>query len=164
MHQYFTIWYTRAVQLVALLIQALRENKLQHLKLRYKYKALLINQIYILHYITLHHTIIITIHESTAVGQSAACAPVTQRARVRSPVGTSFMGEVFTGFFLTCKTNVGSFRPPRSPNIIWPSLSSIIIHYGRQWPEMLTRPNTTNIYIYIYIYIYIACGRVWWKR
>ena len=34
----------------------------------------------------------------------------------------------------------GSFRPPRSPNIIWPSLSSILFHYGRQWPEMLTRP------------------------
>ena len=42
----------------------------------------------------------------------------------------------------------GSFRPPRSPNIIWPSLSSShIIHYGRQWPEMLTRPKTLNIHI-----------------
>ena len=29
----------------------------------------------------------------------------------------------------------------RSPNIIWPSLWSILIHYGRQWPEMLTRPK-----------------------
>ena len=39
----------------------------------------------------------------------------------------------------------GSFRPPRSPNIIWPSLSSsIIIHYGRQWPEILTRPKKTQ--------------------
>ena len=44
---------------------------------------------------------------STAVGQAAACAPVTQRARVRSPVGTGFLGEVFFGVFLTCKTNVG---------------------------------------------------------
>ena len=43
---------------------------------------------------------------STVVGQAAACAPVTQRARVRSPVGTSFLGEVFSRFFLTCKTNV----------------------------------------------------------
>ena len=32
---------------------------------------------------------------------------LTQRARVRSPVGTSFLGEVFSGVFLTCKTNVG---------------------------------------------------------
>ena len=39
--------------------------------------------------------------------------------------------------------------PPRSPNIIWPSLSSIIIHYGRQWPEMLTRPKTSNIHTYV---------------
>ena len=27
--------------------------------------------------------------------QAVACAPVTQQARVRSPVGTSFLGEVF---------------------------------------------------------------------
>ena len=43
----------------------------------------------------------------TAVGQAVACAPVTQRARVRSPVGTSFLGGVFSGFFLNYKTNVG---------------------------------------------------------
>ena len=86
--------------------------------------------------------------ESTAVGQVVACMPVTQRAQVWSPVGTSFLGEVFSGFFLTCKTNIGKLRPPRSPNIIWPSLSSsIIIHYGCQWPEMLTRPKVSNIRI-----------------
>ena len=44
---------------------------------------------------------------SSAVGQAVACAPVTQLARVRSPVGASFLGEVFSGFFLTCKTKVG---------------------------------------------------------
>ena len=44
---------------------------------------------------------------STAVEQVVACALVTQRARVRSPVRTGFLGEVFLGFFLTCKTNVG---------------------------------------------------------
>ena len=43
---------------------------------------------------------------STAVGQAVGCAPVMQRAWVQSPVGTSFLGEVFLGFFLTCKTNV----------------------------------------------------------
>ena len=45
--------------------------------------------------------------KSTAVEQVVACALVTQRTRVRSPVGTSFLGEVFSGFFLTCKANVG---------------------------------------------------------
>ena len=43
----------------------------------------------------------------TAVGRAVACARVTQQARVRSPVETSFLGEVFWGFFLTCKTTVG---------------------------------------------------------
>ena len=43
---------------------------------------------------------------STAVEKVVACALVTQRARVRSPVGTGFLGEVFSRFFLTCKTNV----------------------------------------------------------
>ena len=38
----------------------------------------------------------------------------------------------------------------RSPNVIWPSLSSsLIIYYGRQWPEMLTRPKPLNIHTYI---------------
>ena len=40
------------------------------------------------------------------VEQVVACALVTQRARVRFPVGTYFLGEVFSVFFLTCKTNV----------------------------------------------------------
>ena len=42
--------------------------------------------------------------ESTAVEQVLVCALVTQRARDRSP---SFLGEVFSGFFLICKTNIG---------------------------------------------------------
>ena len=46
---------------------------------------------------------------STAVEKVVACAPVAQRARVRSPVRTSFLGEVFSGLFLTCKTNVRKF-------------------------------------------------------
>ena len=45
--------------------------------------------------------------KSTAVGQVVACAPVMQWARVRSLVGTSFLGEGFLGFFLISKTNVG---------------------------------------------------------
>ena len=43
--------------------------------------------------------IIIIIIMSTAVGQAVACAPATQRARVRSPVRTSFLGEVCFGVF-----------------------------------------------------------------
>ena len=45
-------------------------------------------------------------HKFTAVEKVVACALVTQRDRVPSPVGTSFLGEVFSGFFLTCQTNV----------------------------------------------------------
>ena len=46
-------------------------------------------------------------HSATAVEQVVACALVMQRARVRSPAGISFLGEVFSGFSLTCKTNIG---------------------------------------------------------
>ena len=35
----------------------------------------------------------------TTVEQVVACAPVTQRARVRTPVGTGFLGEVSFGVF-----------------------------------------------------------------
>ena len=82
-----------------------------------------------------------------AVGQVVACAPLTKRARVRSPVGTSFLGEFFRGFSSPVRQMSGSFRPPRSPNIIWPSLSSVILHYGSPWPEMLTRPKSSDIQI-----------------
>ena len=44
------------------------------------------------------------------MGQVVACAPVTQRARVRSPVGTSFLGEVFRGFSSPVRQMLGSFR------------------------------------------------------
>ena len=58
---------------------------------------------------------------STAVEQVVACALVTQRARVRSPVGTSFRVRFFWGFSSPVRWMSGSFRPTRSPNIIWPS-------------------------------------------
>ena len=41
---------------------------------------------------------------SATVKQAVACAPVTRRARGRSPVGTSFLGGLFSEFILTCKT------------------------------------------------------------
>ena len=49
---------------------------------------------------------------STAVGQVVACAPVTQRARVRSPVWTSFLGEIFLDFSSPVRQMSGSFSPP----------------------------------------------------
>ena len=64
------------------------------------------------------------VHQSTAMGQVVACAPVTQRARVRFPVGTSFLGEVFSGFFLTCKTCQEALGP-KAPEY---HLAIIIIH------------------------------------
>ena len=39
-----------------------------------------------------------------------ACALVTQRARVRSPVGTNFLGEVFSGFSSSVRQMSGNFR------------------------------------------------------
>ena len=70
----------------------------------------------------------------TAVGQAVACAPAMQRARVRSPVGKTFLRDVFRGFSSPVRQISGSFRPPRSPNIIWPSLSSLIIHHSLREP------------------------------
>ena len=55
----------------------------------------------------IHFRFIFYLIKPTAVEQTIACAPVTQQ--VRSPVGTSFLAEVFSGFFLTCKTNVKKF-------------------------------------------------------
>ena len=53
----------------------------------------------------------------------------------------------FRGFCSPVRQMSGRFRPPRFPNIIWSSLSSsLIIHYQRQWPEMLMRPKTLNIH------------------
>ena len=82
----------------------------------------------------------------STVGLAVAYAHVTQRARVRSPVGTSFLGEFFRFFSSPVRQMPGSFRPLRSLNIIWQSLSSsLIIHYGRQWPGMLTCTKISNI-------------------
>ena len=43
------------------------------------------------------------VHRCGAGDNMRACP---QWARFRSPVGTSFLGEIFSGFFLTFKTNV----------------------------------------------------------
>ena len=69
------------------------------------------------------------------------------------PVGSSFLGlGLFLGFSSVVRQMSGSFKPLSSPTITWPSLTSILTHYGRQWPVMLTRPNTLNMHTYIYIH------------
>ena len=64
-------------------------------------------------------------YTTTAVEQVVACTLVTQRARVRSPVWTSFLDEVFSGFFLSRKTNVGKLSTPNVPEY---HLTIFIIH------------------------------------
>ena len=58
----------------------------------------------------------------TTVGQEVACMPIMQRAWVRSPVGTSFLG----GFSSPLREMSGSFRPPKVPEY---NLAIIIIQY-----------------------------------
>ena len=70
---------------------------------------------------------------STAVEQVVACALVTQRARVRYPVGTGFLGEVFSGFFLACKTNVRKLSAPTVPE--YHLAVVIIIPYSPCWDD-----------------------------
>ena len=60
---------------------------------------------------------------STAVELAVACAPVTQGARVRSPVGTTFLGGFFRGFSSSVRQTSGNFRPTSSLNNIWSSKS-----------------------------------------
>ena len=85
------------------------------------------------------------IFESTAVDQAVACAPLKQRPGFDPRSGQVSWVRFFRGFSSPVRQISGSFRPRWSPNIIWPSLSSILIHYGRQWPEMLTRPKTSDV-------------------
>ena len=44
-------------------------------------------------------------------GPDGSMRAVTQRARVRSPVGTSFLGEVFRGFSSPVRQMSGSLKP-----------------------------------------------------
>ena len=93
---------------------------------------------------------LVSVIVSAAVEQVVACALVTQRARVQSPVGTSFLAEVFSGFFLTyiccssyfligdhCSyfqtTGFSSFRP-------FSSLSGVTfcVHTMLSWSQHLT--------------------------
>ena len=57
------------------------------------------------------------INQSTTVEQAVACAFVTQRTRVGSLIWPSFLSEFFSGFFLTCKTNVKGAVGSQDPRI-----------------------------------------------
>ena len=54
---------------------------------------------------------------STAVGQAAACTCVRQQVRVRSPVGTSFLGEIFIGVFPHLSDKCWEALGPQGPRI-----------------------------------------------
>ena len=94
------------------------------------------------------------------MGQSVTCAPITQRARFQSPVGTSFLGEVFSGFFLTCKANVRKRSAPKVPEYHL-AIIIIITHHSLRAP--MTRdvdaPLTSNIHTYIHTYIHTCVAR-----
>ena len=66
-------------------------------------------------------------------GASGSMRAFTQRARVRSPIGTGFLGEVFSGFFLSCKTNVRKLQAPKVPE--FHSAVVIIIPYSPCWDD-----------------------------
>ena len=85
------------------------------------------------------------------MGQVVAYVPVTQQARVWFP-GTSFLGEVFRGFSSPVRQMLGSFRPPRSPNIIWQSLFSSFIMGTNDL--ICWRTLKAQIYISTYIHTY----------
>ena len=91
---------------------------------------------------------------SSAVDQAVACAPVMQRARVRSTVVTNLLGEVFSGFFLTCTVRQmsGSFRPPRFPEyhlaiIIILIISALLEWMVGAWAEFILQ--TFHLFTYV---------------
>ena len=54
---------------------------------------------------------------STAVEQVVVCALVMQRPRVRFPIGTSFLGEVFFGVFPHLQDKCREALGPQGPRI-----------------------------------------------
>ena len=69
--------------------------------------------------------------------QVVACALVTQRARVRSPVGTRFLGEVFSGFFLTCNGPGGA--------------SGKALRYGLDGPGSIPGVGGVEIFLHSFV-------------
>ena len=70
---------------------------------------------------------------SINVEQTVACAPCKQRVRDRSPVRTSFLGEVFSGFFLTCKTNVRKLQAYKGHRISFGRYNHLFIFTLLEW-------------------------------
>ena len=96
-------------------------------------------------------TLSFTVHCCGPGGSMRACHAADPDSY---PSGQVSWVRFFRGFSSSVRKMSGSFRPPRFPNIIWPSLSSsIIIHYGRKWPAMLPRPKTSNIFTYVRSYV-----------
>ena len=79
---------------------------------------------------------------SEITGHGVASLPLTWRARVRSPIWSVFLVEIFPFFFLNCKTNVGKTTDPSIPGYHWESITRII-HYGCQWSLKLMRPKAS---------------------
>ena len=96
-----------------------------------RFDSLFANLIFVLAYLFL---CILTYVLSTAVRQAGACALVTQRALLRSPVGTSFLGDVFSGCFLTCKTNVRKLQARMVPESRLTII--IIINHHSLWAPL----------------------------
>ena len=90
--------------------------------------------------------------KSTAVEQAVACASVTQLPGLDHRSGQVSWVRFFRGFGSPVRQMSGKLRPQLSPDYNWP-ISARIIHYGRQWPEMLTRPKT-QIKIIIKAWLY----------
>ena len=80
------------------------------------------------HFYLFAYLIFNPVHHCGASGSMLACHAVGQ---VWSPVRTGFLGEVFWSFSSRVRQMSGSFRPTRSPNIIWSSWSSFDIHLVR---------------------------------
>ena len=66
------------------------------------------------------------VHRCGATGSMRA-------SHAAGPVGTGFLGEVFSWFFLTCKTNVGKLQAHKVPE--YHLAAVIIIPYSPCWYE-----------------------------
>ena len=67
------------------------------------------------------------------MGQAAARAPVTQRVRVRSPIGTVSWVRFFRGFSSPVRQMSGSFSPPKFPEYHL-AIIIIIAHHSLRAP------------------------------
>ena len=86
---------------------------------------------------------------STSMEQAVACTPDMQWARVQSLVGISFLGEVFSGFFLTCQGALG----PHGPRISFG-------HHNHQY-SFITGANDLRCWCTLKPQIYLPKTVVW---